>query len=921
MLPRHLQARLRPSIRSPRRSSVPFSAAPIASTSTSILFDYAPPCSRRSIHLTPRRQALLPFFGLQKKRDDIESHAENFSRFLREARDAEGSSSSSVSSQKQASTSQKTVMERLASSYAALRTKLQEEAEEDALRAAGGAVPVTEHVPLDDLIDTLKLLSGTAYIHTDFLLASQIFRDMLFSTPASLPRRAHHFYLLALCNASRLGEARQHLHNMMNEEFGERNKPRTPDWNVYIRALKRNAGKIFENADRERTIAGYNAMKKVVKDKMGSPVYADNSASSSATASRDIVSWNTLLSALFETLPYDVFEDPSHTVSTEARWIRSAMEKDGISPDQVTYSTLLLGYAELGDWAEARKVEAGMTGMAGDLDLHSWNSILRYRGLLESDAQARREAVQATIAAMRQAGKQPDKITLETVFALESDTSAGDPVSLEEARNLLAFAETSTGVLLGHQVYTLALKRVSTFSDALALYHDAQRDGVPCTSALLKALVAHSLSAPASHHAALVKSAYSDLLNSKYSSSATGRRSKLGLHDLSMYSLLLQWCSQERIRELDWGIILLEDLRYQGLAFENSERTLRRAGKWQKKRSLASSDAIDASSIRVLPASEVVCSLMRIAKDHSQAFKAYSWMWAIDQENIFTYSDFADIIRTFAALDFAPSASNTFSFTSSTPADPSASVLAPASNGKGSYCPAPIFFAFFDDMRKCHLPPRSDVYQSVLHYYSYLGVRDAPSIKAVQDSVRQTHDLIKMDQYIDPDIGLMNRLMFAYSRVQNVSGAFGVWRNILVNRMPFNNVSVSIVLDMYGYSGKTKGPQGIQDLWTGLKRRGFALNRKNLEAYIEGLGRLGLQSVADEAFWKESQELALQPEAQTLQILLKATRGDGNVYHPLVKRLQAEMPELYELAMSGSDRLAQSVATGDESNGEELGVR
>jgi hypothetical protein len=290
-------------------------------------------------------------------------------------------------------------------------------------------------------------------------------------------------------------------------------------------------------------------------------------------------------------------------------------------------------------------------------------------------------------------------------------------------------------------------------------------------------------------------------------------------------------------------------------------------------------------------AASIIVDLMHsAATNHSQAFKLYSWTWPLDPDHIFTYRDWYHIIRTFADLDFPP-----------------------MSDGKRSYVPPTVFFAFFEDMRKSGTAPSSDVFQAVLYYYAREGTR--PTARTNQEAVRQIHDVIKMDQFSGtPDIGLMNRLMYAYSKTGNLDGAFNVWRSVLVNKIPYNNVSISIILDAYGYAGRRAYPQ-LSGLWVRLvERPDFALNKRNLESYIEALGRIGRsRDAVDEVFKHLSAGGAsagqpeLRPDERTFEVLLKIVRSDGELYRNVLDRVRSEYPDLWRSIKT----VATSLPSGD----------
>ena len=198
-------------------------------------------------------------------------------------------------------------------------------------------------------------------------------------------------------------------------------------------------------------------------------------------------------------------------------------------------------------------------------------------------------------------------------------------------------------------------------------------------------------------------------------------------------------------------------------------------------------------------------------------------------------------------------------------------------------------------MGNSEVPPDSPVYQAVLHYYA----REGGGYKSGSaEAVRLIHSLIKMNHYYDPDIGLMNRLMYAYSKTGNLNSAIDVWRSILINKIPFNNVTISIIMDVYGYSGEFGR---AATLWESLKMQQsneqvYEINKKNLESFIEAACRTGNVSRAIEECFKalEWKDGALVDQ-DTLKLLLKFTRSDSQAFHSLRERIQKELPHYWPL--------------------------
>ena len=728
-----------------------------------------------------------------------------------------------------------------------------------ALRAALLSEPSLEPSSFlchQDLFEALRLLSETSYIHTDYEALQDIFEDIKELWADNWTPEDHHSYLVGLVNSGRLEQAASWLQYMSTglperskssetrreeqiaKETPETSVPRTADWNIYLSGLRR--CNIPHQSTNKKKSESYLYMKMIVLDRM-------------RTGIRNTKTWNTLLATLFEH-PQPGAENFEQVV-LEVMLIRSRMAEDGCQEDLDTLCTLLGGFSKFGMFAAAADARSEIMMLERDqkitLDTRAWNILIRYA--------ARSQDFQAGYTLLKEmidSGIKPDQETFQTLLIESLGAEKLTQVTVQQMKSRLSDLERRTGVLVNHQLYTAAITRVTRFEDATQLYADMEKDGVPVSSDTIKALLLKGNAAEASGDIAakdyheLLKTAYNDLLSSRMAD----QRNKHGLYDVALYAALLQFCARKDIADFQWAITLLEDVRANGLGLRSSQRQSFALNGTEKE------DAIAAS---------LVIALMRnAAKNHSEAFKAYSWTVAIDPNGIFTYDDFYNIIRAFSDLEFPSSSSRT--------------------GQRRSYCPPSVFFAFFEDMRRCGLPPGSKVFQAVLYYYAREG-----QSRASAEAVRQIHDLVKMDQYSDPDIGLMNRLMFAYSKTGNSAAALGVWRAVLVNRIPYNNVSVSIVLDTYGFSGAY---QQLCNLWKGLKRQHFPLNKKNLESYLEALGRLGRPRQAIDVAFVEAMQSGgpIEIDERTFEVLLKFARADRELYEELRSRIEREYPHLWQ---------------------------
>ncbi|CAO3674055.1 unnamed protein product [Rhizopus microsporus] len=104
--------------------------------------------------------------------------------------------------------------------------------------------------------------------------------------------------------------------------------------------------------------------------------------------------------------------------------------------------------------------------------------------------------------------------------------------------------------------------------------------------------------------------------------------------------------------------------------------------------------------------------------------------------------------------------------------------------------------------------------------------------------LEHVYQLIKVDLYLDPDIGIYNALMDAYNRIGDGRTVLDIWQQLVSSAPPnvaVDQASVSIVLDSCGHNGYMHRAPSI---WNWLKRTGFELNTNNYNSYIECLCRI-----------------------------------------------------------------------------------
>lgn len=155
----------------------------------------------------------------------------------------------------------------------------------------------------------------------------------------------------------------------------------------------------------------------------------------------------------------------------------------------------------------------------------------------------------------------------------------------------------------------------------------------------------------------------------------------------------------------------------------------------------------------------------------------------------------------------------------------------------------------FNDMRPLRIQPTLHTYTAMLHACGQY--RD----KYV---LNQVHQQIKVDMYLDPDIGIYNALMDAYNRTEDGDAVLDIWQTISMPASYYevrpDATSVSIVFDSCGHNGFMNRAQSI---WSWLKKTNFKLNTNNYNSYIECLCRARGRAGWDHAYELVKNEMSV----------------------------------------------------------------
>lgn len=204
----------------------------------------------------------------------------------------------------------------------------------------------------------------------------------------------------------------------------------------------------------------------------------------------------------------------------------------------------------------------------------------------------------------------------------------------------------------------------------------------------------------------------------------------------------------------------------------------------------------------------------------------------------------------------------------------------PASHSGGSL-PAPPdeLLSILEDMRSAGYRPSCAIYTSILDYYakapqpSYLGVR-------------ATHEMLKRDEGLEPDLALINALMNAYNRADEPAMVLAIWNSLLATRQEIDGVTLSVFFDTAGRHGllalarkaistirRIEAESGSEQI--GGYRRS-AMSKGAWDSWLECLARCGRLEEAIELAFGEMRKTLLRT-ALDADDLLPCSTSDGVV--------------------------------------------
>ena len=200
------------------------------------------------------------------------------------------------------------------------------------------------------------------------------------------------------------------------------------------------------------------------------------------------------------------------------------------------------------------------------------------------------------------------------------------------------------------------------------------------------------------------------------------------------------------------------------------------------------------------------------------------------------------------------------------------------------------------DMRQAGFHPSSRTYTVLLDFY-------AKSDQGTSAGVRATHELIKRDVQLEPDLILINALMNAYNHVGEPAHVLGIWDTLVVlcanaGALRYvDDVSLTIVCDTCGRAQMLPAMRAVMQSARRLDKQfapGRLITKNVLDAWVECLARCGLwHEACGVVFGEMCASASTRPDAKTVQTLLKfALNESPDTASETRARIARELPDL-----------------------------
>ncbi len=546
--------------------------------------------------------------------------------------------------------------------------------------------------------------------------------------------------------------------------------------------------------------------------------------------------------------------------------IVAEIDAAGLVPDEIVETLLLRAHDRAGD---AEQVQFWTTKLesraySGTLAAPTWSSLLLHVGRQRGSDEALR-----LLGKMRELGLRPDGTALANlaIVRFEKET-AGRPITAEQVIRDVYELEDRTGLKADKRAWQVALRsalgplkygqaKPAGLREGLAVYEEAMSAGARPDAEMVELLIL-SLCADPEQGYQRARAIYTDLLAAEDNDAkektrqAENRSGKRLAAATSLLQALLQAClvAEPPATRVSSAVEYLDGMRQRGITLPPGDVSGR------------------------------IIGLMRAAADHYEAFKLYSYARALDPAAL-DQTAYSRIVIAFAHLSYPRSAA----------------------------APPAVFFELLRDMRRAGHQPTALVYTELISQYTQLlrsrRSKSAPAASddrihdQVSESLSRVHDTLKLDTFVDLDIPLLNALMDAYNQIGAWAECNEVWDELL-SRKPFERdlaayqPTLNIILDACGHAGAQVKARNI---WRWAGKSGIPLNRKNHEAWLECLCRLGFTDEAAQLVctdYKAGAGGLPTPDAEMLRLVLRFSWRKPQDYRELPVLVKTSFPELWE---------------------------
>ncbi|KAL5533694.1 hypothetical protein ACEPAG_154 [Sanghuangporus baumii] len=487
-----------------------------------------------------------------------------------------------------------------------------------------------------------------------------------------------------------------------------------------------------------------------------------------------------------------------------------------------------------------------------DTQVEEWlNQLVAYK-------KRARVAFETKLIDFRNDGFVPDERT--TLIRLVQISALATP-------DVLIYLQETLGLPPNSIAWSICIRNIlqkTGWRNALAAYNTAKAQGIkpnaPMIHPLLRAMCSKFVHGPPEQVLDIALELYKDCNESMKSGGRHGA-------DTPVFNTLLRALAASKNKQKHFPIAfkMLQDMRDQGVYM----------------------DRMTATSVAVL--------LVRSSSTYEEAVEAYKQVRSVIAEGL-DQKGFTVVLHAFCSLEPANMALETNSETSTN--NPSESDR----RGMEQSLPIPpakLYFDILRDMCEHGFRKTAEVYTILLGHYASLAtrardVRDPERrdsiVSTLRNVIKETHRQISIEAGLIPDSALLNQLMDAYNRAGLFRDVMQVW-TMLNSAGLVTPTSVSIIFDACGFQKQTEQADAI---FRDLKERGFKLNRRNWNSWVECLCRSNRLDEALELVcfkMKNAMDPEERPDANTVQILRSFGLAHGRL-EEVQSYLKKHLPSL-----------------------------